>query len=185
MNNLLQTKLYNGLDVSIRPIRSGDAYELLSLHQRSSAETLYNRYLRTYTPSYDSLNSLCQLNQADGVVLVAVARLPWETVIGTAYYLVEQEGGPQTAEPAFHIEDRFQGLGLGKALYKALTQQAIINGVERFTAYVHPGNKAMETVFARGSYPVTSQLAYGTREIEVDLSLRSGRLNKRPLPLAV
>ena len=186
MNNLSEMKLHNGLDVAIRPIRPSDAYELFSLHKRSSTETLYNRYLRTYTPSYNSLQALCQIEKANGFALVAVAHLPWETVIGTAHYFVEQgQGhGPRTAEPAFHIEDRFQGMGLGKALYNALTQHAIANGIKRFTAYVHPGNKAMEKVFVRGSHPVTSQLAYGTREIEVDLSLRRVQLEKRPLPLA-
>lgn len=183
MNLYKQFTLRNGMNVTLRPIRQADAYELLSLHQRSSSESLYYRYLRSYTPSYEELQDFCTIENDGGVALVAVANMPWETVIGFGYYLPEK-GKPTVAEPAFHIEDRFHGLGLGTILYKELCKTAVANGITYFNAYVHPGNEAMTAVFAKGNHPVISRLVYGTREIEIALAAAQVQNVKRPLPLA-
>lgn len=183
--NYSQVLLQNGLQVTIRPIRSTDIHELFALHQRSSVESLYYRYLRTFTPSYEDIKDLCHTHPSEGTILVAVAKMPWEMVIGFAYYLFENDvAGKVTAEPAFHVDDRFQGLGLGTHLFRCLSETAVYDGVELFTAYVHPGNEAMHAIFTNSGYNYSSELAYGTREFAIDLATTS-RAAKRPLPVAV
>jgi GNAT superfamily N-acetyltransferase len=155
--------------VTMRPIKPQDVYALLEMHGRLSADTIYSRYLRMYTPSYEELLELCQLPANKGAAFVVISDYPWENIIGMAYYLRYEGHSPTAAEPAVLIEDRFQGRGLGKVLMNELAQHARQNGVQVFDVIVHQANKPMLHLL-RGVGPELKRSAsYGAVELSIQL----------------
>ena len=157
--------------VTIRPAMPYDAYALLDMHGRLSNDTLYSRYLRSYTPDYEELLELCQLPADQGAAFVVVTEFPWETIIGFGYYLIDPVQYPVTAEPAVLIEDRFQGQGLGSALMNHLAQHARRNHIKVFDVVVHQANKPMLHILPRIGPVIRRAAAYGSIEMSVQLEV--------------
>ena len=144
-------------DITIRQVRSSDAFLLLDMHSRLSSPSLYFRYLSCHVPDYEELARICQMKPAEGTVFVAILDFPWETAVGLAYYTFKRNRQPLAAEPAIIVADRYQGQGLGTCLMRALSEAAQKQGVQQFEALVHPNNAAMISVFAKiGSCVVES-----------------------------
>ena len=159
--------------VTIRPATPQDVYALLEMHARLSSDSLYSRYLRQYRPSYEELEELTRLSAAEGAAFVAVSEFPWETVIGFGYYLIDKGRQPKTAEPAFLIEDRFQGRGLGTALAHHLAEHARQNGIQILEAIVHQANEPMLNIFKRIGQMIKQSVSYGAVELSIQLEGRS------------
>ncbi|HEX9923625.1 MAG TPA: GNAT family protein [Anaerolineae bacterium] len=162
--------LANGLTITLRPFHARDVVSILEMHQRSSMTSLFYRYLRSYHPTFEELQRLYQLDEENGTTFVAVVEFPWETVIGVAtYYIIDRTPQSVTAEPAFLIEDRFQGQGLGRALFNRLIRHALAQGIDAFNFYIEPGNKRMRYVIRRSSLPFEEEIVYGTRQVRLQL----------------
>ena len=179
-------QLSDGTTVTVRPIRPQDAPLLQAMHERLSPTSVQLRYLRPYTPSFEELEKLCHLSEDEGAAYVAtvgVEKSPSEAVdetteemieetdemiVGIAYYIIEKEG-EKMAEPAFLIEDRFQGQGIGHLLFRHLIQHAQAKGMHQFKAHVHPSNTAMMQIFRKGGYPLEATYAYGENEVQIQL----------------
>lgn len=154
-------------NIIIRPLRLDDIPLLQEMHQRLSPGSVYYRYLRAYTPTLQDWRQICQLQELkQGAALVATTAAPWEKIVGLAYYVVNP-ALRQTAEPAILVEDRFQGLGLGRILFSQLCLLAQSNHVHTFDALVHAGNQAILRLLQGAGYPFTTELAYGTREVRI------------------
>ena len=127
--------------VLIRPATPADVQPILEMHERLSADTLYLRYLVPYRPVYlpAHVQEICSRPAGAGAALVAVSG---GEVIGFGYYVVDA-ARPDTAEPALLIEDRYQGLGLGRRLFTQLLAAARKQGIAYFDAFAHSSNRRM------------------------------------------
>ncbi|MEZ4735094.1 MAG: GNAT family protein [Caldilineaceae bacterium] len=161
-------QLPSGETVKVRPLRSGDALLLQELHQRVSPTTLYYRYLRPYQPTLAELAQICRLGKGEGAGIIALMEGPPIQAIGFAHYHIDRQQ-PTTAEVGFLVEDRFQGQGVGRTLFQQLVQRAQAQGLQTFTAYVHPTNHAMLRVFQRSGLPLTMNFVDGLHAVRITL----------------
>lgn len=168
MNNLLhQSGAVPSLaNVIIRPGRSDDGDLILEMHQRLSDDSLYKRYHIPRRPTRQEIAKMCRLGGENGRLLVAAIPGRSPMIIGMAYYIL---GSEAAADTAFLVEDRFQGLGIGKRLLKALKQQAVGQGVQFFDAHVLPSNRPMIHLLRQSGQLVTNTVSYGACEIRVRL----------------
>lgn len=162
-------RLANGAAVKVRPLRTGDALLLQELYQRVSPTTLYYRYFRPYRPTLAELEQICQLRADEGAGVIALVERSQLQAIGFAQYAINKRQ-PATAEVGFLVEDRFQGQGVGRTLFQHLVQRAKAQGLQTFTAYVHPANDAMLHVFRRSGLPMAVQFDAGVREVQISLA---------------
>lgn len=164
-------RLAGGAGIKVRPLRTGDTSLLQALYQRVSPTTLYYRYLRPYQPPVAELEQICQLRKDEGAGIIALMERPHLQAIGFAYYLIDRQQ-PTTAEVSFLVEDRFQGQGVGRVLFQHLVQRATVQGIQTFTAYVHPTNHAMLRLFQRSGLPVVIDFVDGLHEVRITLKSR-------------
>lgn len=155
--------------VTVRAVRPHDSILLEEMHDRLSSASLYARYLRYSRPGCRELRRLCRMDQRRGRVLVATIDDPGETIVGLAYYVIAEGIIPLTAEPALLVEDRFQGRGLGKHLFRFLTEQAQQQGITAFEGIVYGGNETVIQVLRRSGLPLDLHFAYGMREVRINL----------------
>lgn len=140
--------LRDGLHVEIRALRQDDRAELLAAVDRTSLESLYSRFfsVKRYFTEREA-DYFLNIDFVDHVALVAVVEEAGRPVIvGGARYIVLRPG---TAEVAFTVVDKYQGLGVGTALMRHLAGIARGAGLRTLVADVLPGNEAMLKVFAK------------------------------------
>lgn len=161
-------RLAGGAGIKVRSLRDGDVSLLQALYERVSPTTLYYRYLRPYQPTLAEVAQLCRLRKDEGAGIIALVEGPQLQAIGFAHYHIDPQQ-PTTAEVGFLVEDRFQGQGVGRTLFQHLVQRAQAQGIQTFTAYVHPTNHAMLRVFQRSSLPLVMQFVDGLHEVRITL----------------
>lgn len=152
--------------VTVRPIRQSDANLIMEMHERLSNDSIYYRYLGANKPT---IRDLQHLYSSDGTVvttLVAMVDDPQEKVIALAYYRIDPEN-PSTAEPAILVEDSFQGCGLGKQIVMALYQEAVLNGLESFDTFIHPGNYRMLQMIKNSNLKYESKYCDGMQKVRI------------------
>lgn len=154
--------------LQVRPLHSEDSERLYEMHQRSSLASLTSRYFRPYRPTRSDVAQICQLDRESGAAFVAT--LEDETIVGLGYYVKSAEQ-PAAAEMAFLVEDRFQGKGIGRALFERLAHHARAQCVSAFDAYVLSANEPMLRIFRRAGYALRERVSYGTREVRIELSM--------------
>jgi RimJ/RimL family protein N-acetyltransferase len=151
--------------ITIRPARPDDVDAILEMHERLSANSIYNRYHSPRLPSRREIEQICSLAGNDGHALVATTG---GKIIGMAYYVASTA---DTAETAFLVEDRFQGQGLGKRLMRALARRALAQGIRFLDAYVLPTNRPMIRLFQRAGKLVHDRRSHRERELRVQLGI--------------
>jgi len=153
--------------IRMRPAYPGDAALLQDMHQRLSAASAEQRYLRPYTPTLEDSQRIVQMGSSEGAAYVAVVEAPGETIVGYAYYVIAPGSQPLTAEPAIVVEDRLQGQGVGRMLLERLYQRALEQHISTFDALIHPSNDTVMHLIRRSGLPFKSQFAYGLREVRI------------------
>jgi RimJ/RimL family protein N-acetyltransferase len=153
-------------DITIRKAEISDAGRILEMHQRLSQESVYSRYLYSYTPSLEDMRDVCSLESDAGYVLIATVEEPEEKVVGIAYYCFEPQD-PTTAEPAILVEDEYQGCGLGKQLLKELCQSAARLGVTEFICHTDLSNHRVHRMIERSGMRFESKYDQGMKKIHV------------------
>jgi GNAT superfamily N-acetyltransferase len=138
----IQFLLMDGQSVKVRPMQLGDLFAIDAMHDRLSKQSLYHRYFVAHKPSLDALHEQMQLSQYRGAALVAIPDSAPNEIIGMAYYLFTPND-VSVAEPALLVEDRFQGLGLGGALFKYLIREAFSQTLRGFQLFILPENHRM------------------------------------------
>jgi RimJ/RimL family protein N-acetyltransferase len=126
--------------ITIRPIQPGDVDLIAEMHQRLSPESLYYRYLQPRIPSLGEIEQVCRLAPGSGAAFVATVQQPKESIISLAYYVREAQTAEPTAEPGILVEDRFQGQGLGRRLWRQLHDHAWSNQIHQLRVFAAPGN---------------------------------------------
>jgi acetyltransferase len=141
--------LRDGTPVRVRPIRPADK-KLLQLGLRSlSQETIQKRFLAA-KPRFTAaeLRYLTEVDGHDHVALVAELADSPHWVVGVARFVRLSEDS-DTAEMAILVPDDYQGRGAGSALAELLAQEALAQGVKRFTATVLSDNQAARALMRR------------------------------------
>lgn len=166
----LDNRLADQTAVTIRPVTSTDLDLLVDLHGRLSDESLFKRFLRPYRPTVRDIAFIVNLPQSQGAAIMAtVTRRQQETAIGLAYYVIEDVTYPISAEPAFVVDDWYQGQGVGTHLFEVLRQTAVAHQVKAFNAVMHPANSSMMRIFERSGLPLRQCRGYGEREVHIRL----------------
>jgi acetyltransferase len=164
------TRLPDGTDVLIRPIRADDK-ELLA--RGVSMLSLKSAHARFLSPkprlSSAELIYLTEVDGHDHVAFVAVdARAPHH-LIGVARFVRDCER-PDTAEAAIVVGDPWQGLGLGRTLGLMLADAARERAIRRFTATMLPANTPALRLFRTISTRLEDHIHFGVRELVAELA---------------
>jgi RimJ/RimL family protein N-acetyltransferase len=156
------------IGVSVREIKPDDVELVHEMHNRSSINSLYYRYLLANKPSVQCLENLYLSNGGSGGVLVATIKGTNERIAAIACYQINQND-PTTAEPAILVEDSYQGKGLGKQLVIALCKNAKQHGIKVFTAFVDPSNLRIMRLIQNSGLSYERKYSDGMIEIKVKL----------------
>jgi GNAT superfamily N-acetyltransferase len=161
--------LRNGKTIHVRPIRADDTEGLCAFHTRLSTDTVVFRYFRSVPIlQEDQAEHLTHVDYESRMALVATTGAgDDEQIIAVVRY---ERVAPQTAEVAFVVEDRWQGLGIGTALFLRLAQYARGRGFTTFIAEVMASNMHMRNLFSHSGFPSTATYADGCVEVRLDIS---------------
>jgi acetyl coenzyme A synthetase (ADP forming)-like protein len=165
----LDAVLADGDVIQIRPIKSGDADQLIAFHERLSTESRYFRFFRVKeTLERKEAEFFANIDYHDRMALVA---LDDGLIVAVGRYdRIKTE--PSVAEVAFVVDDQHQGRGIASELLALLTVHARQTGVSCFRAFVLPENLQMMRVFRNSGYRLSRTLEDGvfTVEFPVDYS---------------
>jgi RimJ/RimL family protein N-acetyltransferase len=151
--------------VELRTLQPTDEGRMLRLFHRLSPETIYRRFLT----SYSDPEPLRPLLQVDDDSRVAVAAIDSDgEIVGVARY-GRLTGEPSTAEVAVVVQDSHQGRGLGTQLLQQIGDRARAGGVRRLVATVLADNHASVRMLRRVFPELTLRREGGLYEIDIDL----------------
>jgi acyl-CoA hydrolase/GNAT superfamily N-acetyltransferase len=149
--------LDNGTPIALRHIHPTDEPGMRDLFYALSQETMYYRFMsRVKTIPRRELQNFVYVDHRNEIAIVATVPEAYgdEIVAVGRYYL-----DPKTnmAEVAFVVRDSWQNLGIGSFLLNQLATIAKRNGISGFTAEVLHNNRAMQRVFQKCDFKVTSE----------------------------
>ncbi len=151
----------------MRPIEPDDRGAIVSMFERLSEQSRYQRFMTSVAELSDSqLRYLTEVDHRDHEALIAFDAAGGDAV--GAGRFVRLDGG-SVAEAAVTVVDDWQGRGLGTALCGLLAERAREEGIVRFNALLLAGNAQMQDVLAvLGPSKVISRDA-GTMVVEVEI----------------
>ena len=139
----------DGARFRVRPIRTDDADRLVELHGRLSEQTIYQRFftvMRRLPTNW--ARYLANVDYHRRLALVVEWQGPaGPEVVGVGRYEPTSESG--RVEVAFVIEDRWQRMGLGTALFNDLLAAAEARGIHEFSAEMLAENTRMLDLIRR------------------------------------
>jgi L-amino acid N-acyltransferase YncA len=140
--------LRDGTLVRMRPIQAGDAPRLVTLYDRLSRDSRYQRFfsvMQRLPP--DWARFLANVDYRTRLALVVEAPDDAGALIAVARY--ESTDALDTAEVAFVVLDGWQDRGLGTVLFGELLRAAAANGIRTYRAWVLADNRRMLDLIAR------------------------------------
>jgi GNAT superfamily N-acetyltransferase len=165
--------LFDGREVSFRPILPSDQTALQRFHRRLSDQSVYQRF---FSPkpwlSDEQARYFTQVDGIDRFALVALDPTAPEEIAAVVRF--DRDPGTDRAEYAAVVADRWQGQGLGLALTRRLIEAARRRGVNWLYALVLPDNRRMLNLLRDLGLPEQIRHQDGVERIEVDLVDRSG-----------
>jgi GNAT superfamily N-acetyltransferase len=125
--------LRDGHRIEIRALRPDDQADLAAAVGRTSAQSLYRRFLGVKRDFSDrEIAFFVNVDFTDHVALVAVVEEEGRRmIIGGGRYIVVRPG---TAELAFAVIDEYQGRGIGAALIRTARSAWTAKGLGGSTA---------------------------------------------------
>jgi RimJ/RimL family protein N-acetyltransferase len=154
--------------VSVGRLRPGDRAAVVEVFQGLSERS---RRLRFHGPKprlpEAEVTALADVGH-DGREAVGAIDLVTGEVVGIARF-VRDGSDPGAAEVAFEVVDPCQGNGVGGRLLRELASLARRDGVERFTAYVVPGNEGALALLRRVGRVARASFVDGAHELVVEL----------------
>jgi len=149
-------RLDNGRPFEVRALRPTDETDLLAAVGRSSAQSLYRRFMGAKRDfSEKERDFFLNIDFVNHVALVATVKEAERVfIVAGGRYIVEKPG---TAEIAFAVVDDYQGQGIGAVLLRHLATIARQAGLKEFTAEVLPDNTPMLKVFERSGLKVSTK----------------------------
>ena len=148
--------LRDGRALEIRALKPSDEADMLAAVERSSAQSLYRRFMGAKRGFSDKERAFfMNVDFVNHVALVAALKETGGTsIVAGGRYIVEKPG---TAEIAFAVVDGYQGQGIGAALLRHLAELARHAGLKEFTAEVLADNTPMLKVFERSGLKFSSK----------------------------
>jgi ribosomal protein S18 acetylase RimI-like enzyme len=135
------------------------------LSERSRRRRFHGPKPRLSAPELDALADV----GGGGREAVAAVDVVSGKTVGIARF-VRDAAESNSAEVAFAVVDRCQGSGIGRTLLERLKALAAQDGVDRFRAFVTPGNEAALALLRGVGSVARSSYQDGAYELEIDLS---------------
>jgi acyl-CoA hydrolase/RimJ/RimL family protein N-acetyltransferase len=160
----------DGTKVNFRPIHPTDEPEMKDLFYALSQQTIYYRFMsRTKRIPRKQMRNFVYVNHRSEVAIVGtVPEAHGEEIVAIGrYYLNEKTN---LAEVAFVVRDSWQDKGIGSFLFSYLATIARQNGISGFTAEVLRENAAMQRVFRKSEFKVTSTLQENVYSFRIDFT---------------
>ena len=160
--------LADGTEAGLRPILPTDEQGIKELMYSLSQDTLYQRFMNHYQQfGAKQLLDFIYVDHRQNVALVlTIPEARGEEIIAVARYFLDEPSN--RAEVAFLVRDDWQGRGIGKILFEALTVIAKRSGLRGFTALVLRDNRKMQAVFNHSGLTVKSFLEDDVYRFEMD-----------------
>ena len=148
--------LDDGSQIYFRPVHPTDESALRDLFHALSQETVYYRFMSslTHIPTKQMRNFVFINHRTDVAIVGTVPEAYGEDIVCIGRYYLDEK--TNLAEVAFVVRDDWQNRGIGTFMLKHLANIARRNGIRGFTAEVLQSNQAMQTVFNKCEYQVTS-----------------------------
>ena len=128
--------------------RPSDRGAMVNAFERLSDRTRYMRFFSPMPSLSDTMaDYLSDVNTVDRVAVVSYPADDPANLVGVVRYYRNTDK-PDEAEVALTISDRFQGRGLGSAMFSRCSAVARANGIETFTATVLSENRGMIKFFS-------------------------------------
>src|SRR4051794_35216182 len=159
--------LRDGATVTVRPLVSGDEPELCTFLDGLSVDSRWLRFFSAGADMHHAATYMAAVEPGRGRGLVAVAGEP-ERIVAHAGYVRETA---DRAEVAFEVADDWQGRGIATLLLAHLSELAIADGIDTFTAVVLPENRRMIQVFRDSGFAVEVRSQPGELRIELPAAL--------------
>ena len=166
----------DGPAVRMRAIRPDDTERLRAFHARLSAETIELRYFHAVPVlPPDQVEHLTHVDYQNRMALAATvgadgaddAEGADESIIAVVRY---ERTGPEEAEVAFVVEDRWQHHGIASALFARLVEYARARGFTTLVAEVLASNLPMRALLRHAGFPYTVRYDVGCVEMRLDIS---------------
>jgi acetate---CoA ligase (ADP-forming) len=154
--------LRDGSAVKVRPVSAGDKAALREFVQRVSTKSLNLRFFGGVDRDRAAASLADCSSSGD---LAFVAQLAGQPSI--AAHAASYRTGPNRAEVAFVVADRWQGRGLGSIMFSRLAAAAHEQGVATLMAEVLPENRGMLTVFERSGHPVRIRPGADVTDVQI------------------
>jgi GNAT superfamily N-acetyltransferase len=142
--DLVRTRyLFDGSQVTIRPIRPDDAGKEQDFVRRLSKESRYKRFMGTLKElSPDKLRYFTEVDYDKHLALVAIVDQAGEELeIGVARYVIDPGG--ERCEFAIVVDDAWQGTGIAGVLMLSLIDAARARGLRTMVGQVLASNDKM------------------------------------------
>jgi ribosomal protein S18 acetylase RimI-like enzyme len=149
---------------------ASDTDDVIAFLSRLSRETLRARYLSAMTNgvgpwAHRETQRLLNPDQLRHVVVLAEVAAD---IRGIGEFTIDASG--HSADFAMTVEDTFQGLGIGQALFRHLECLAQERGVSQFTGHVAHGNGRVVSLLRRAGRPLRLQMEYGALHFTLGLA---------------
>ncbi len=149
--------LDDGNQIAFRHIHPTDEHRMRDLFYALSQETMYYRFMShvKQVPRKELQDFVYVDHRNDIAIVATVPEAYGEDIVAVGRYYLD----PKTnmAEVAFVVHDKWQNNGIGLFLLDQLATIARRNGIRGFTAEVLRDNRAMQRVFQKCDYQVTSE----------------------------
>jgi len=158
-----------GPQVQFRRAHVSDSDAIRAFLSRLSASTVQSRFLSPATCMLEEwrdgeVRRMLDANSSKHVVILAVHGREVRG-IGES---VSEDGGD--ADIGLVVEDRFQGRGIGKSLFRTLERLAVQRGVRAFTGEIAYGNARALAMLRGTGRRFHAQASYGTVSFTLPLA---------------
>jgi acyl-CoA hydrolase/GNAT superfamily N-acetyltransferase len=148
--------LDDGNQIAFRHIHPTDEPRMRDLFYALSQETMYYRFMShvKQIPRKELQDFVYVDHRKDIAIVATIPEAHGEDILAVGRYYLD----PKTnmAEVAFVVHDEWQNKGIGSFLLNQLARIARRNGIRGFTAEVLRDNRAMQHVFQKCEFQVTS-----------------------------
>ncbi len=160
----------DGTQVNFRPIHPTDEPRMKDLFYALSQQTIYYRFMsRTKRIPRKQIRDFVYVNHRSEIAIVGtVPEAYGEEIVAIGRYYLDEK--TNLAEVAFVVRDAWQNKGIGGFLFKYLSSIARQNGITGFTAEVLRENTAMQKVFRKSEFKVTSELNDNVYSFRIDFA---------------
>jgi len=150
-----------GVEFQLRSVKIGDAYLLQDFFSSLSKDSLYSRYhFARRVMSYEQLQNFITIDyRREMIVLALLNDSGKKEVVGMGEYRIT--GKSLIADIALTVRDDFQNMGIGKEMFRYLSQLARNEGILAFTADVLADNTSLNHISESIGIEIEKNISYG------------------------